>query len=81
MNIINQSQEKINSQYGTNFNIDIKNRNYDRTLSQNDDDPKIIYLGSTKMRSLTSLSLGHIRNQENDKTRALYARQVRNVIS
>ena len=81
MNIINQSQEKINSQYGTNFNIDIKNRNYDRTLSQNDDDPKIIYLGSTKMCSLTSLSLGHIRNQENDKTRALYARQVRNVIS
>lgn len=81
MNIINQSQEKINFQYGTNFNIDIKNRNYDRTLSQNDDDPKIIYLGSTKMCSLTSLSLGHIRNQENDKTRALYARQVRNVIS
>lgn len=81
MNIINQSQEKINSQYGTNFNIDIKNPNYDRTLSQNDDDPKIIYLGSTKMCSLTSLSLGHIRNQENDKTRALYARQLRNVIS
>ena len=61
MNIINQSQEKINSQYGTNFNIDIKNSyqknidiknpNYDRTLSQNDDDPKIIYLGSTKMCS------------------------------
>lgn len=51
MNIINQSQEKINSQYGTNFNIDIKNPNYDRTLSQNDDDPKIIYLGSTKMCS------------------------------
>ena len=34
MNIINQSQEKINSQYGTNFNIDIKNPNYDRTLTK-----------------------------------------------